>query len=332
MMAGPKVTFALVSYEHEAFVREAVRSALEQEYSPLEILVSDDCSGDGTFAILEEELAKYSGPHTVRVNRNTENLGSVEHFNRVVNMARGDFVVMGHGDDVSMPGRTRRLVETWTEKRVSLVSSNAAMIDAEGKPMGLLNEAGGDHAIALEAIIDQGWQKTMLGSAFACHKELLAEFPPIDPLRLPVGLDHVLPFRAALVGGMYYLGEPLIEWRQHAGNMGDRVADKTGSRLVVAETYDAFVVTARICMLEDLADFRRRGHDSPRLRAAQQSLANRILSDVRYWTGRRNELIVSGQRPTWVDKVDLEAKPVSHRITPRTPKASSGGRRSKKSS
>ena len=40
----PLVTFYVIAYNQSRFVREAVESALAQTYSPLEILLSDDCS------------------------------------------------------------------------------------------------------------------------------------------------------------------------------------------------------------------------------------------------------------------------------------------------
>ena len=136
-MTPPKVSFALICYEQEEFVRDAVRAALAQDYTPLEIILSDDCSPDATFDIIEEEVSKYDGPHAVSINRNTTNLGS-EHLDKVMTLVQGDFVVFGHGDDISMPHRTRRLVDAWVKQDVSLVSSNAAIIDAEARPVGLL--------------------------------------------------------------------------------------------------------------------------------------------------------------------------------------------------
>jgi len=54
----PLLTFALVSCNQEPFVREAVEAALAQSYSPLEVILSDDCSDDRSFAIMEELLGQ----------------------------------------------------------------------------------------------------------------------------------------------------------------------------------------------------------------------------------------------------------------------------------
>jgi glycosyltransferase involved in cell wall biosynthesis len=50
----------MFAYNHERFIAEAVRGALSQTYSPLEIIISDDCSTDRTFEIIQSEVAGYS--------------------------------------------------------------------------------------------------------------------------------------------------------------------------------------------------------------------------------------------------------------------------------
>ena len=71
----PLITFALFAYNQEAYVREAIEGAFAQTYEPLEIILSDDCSTDRTFEIMQEMAAAYRGPHRVRVNLNPVNLG-----------------------------------------------------------------------------------------------------------------------------------------------------------------------------------------------------------------------------------------------------------------
>ena len=71
----PLVTFALFAYNQERFIREAVEGALSQDYSPLQIILSDDCSIDRTYEIMREMAAAYEGSHEIVLNRNEENLG-----------------------------------------------------------------------------------------------------------------------------------------------------------------------------------------------------------------------------------------------------------------
>ena len=48
------VTYVVLTYNQESYIREAVQSALAQNYSPLEVIVSDDCSIDKTFDVIRE--------------------------------------------------------------------------------------------------------------------------------------------------------------------------------------------------------------------------------------------------------------------------------------
>jgi glycosyltransferase involved in cell wall biosynthesis len=69
-MSAPKVSYALLCYQQENYVRDAVRSALAQDLTPLDIVLSDDNSSDRTYEILEEEVKKYRGPNIITLNRN----------------------------------------------------------------------------------------------------------------------------------------------------------------------------------------------------------------------------------------------------------------------
>lgn len=59
MEQRPLVTFALFAYNQEKYIREAVDGAFSQTYEPLEIILSDDCSSDRTFEIMQEMAAAY---------------------------------------------------------------------------------------------------------------------------------------------------------------------------------------------------------------------------------------------------------------------------------
>ena len=61
----PLLTYCLVTYNQEKYVRESVLSAFAQTYLPLEIVLSDDCSTDRTFEIMRELAAGYREPHRI---------------------------------------------------------------------------------------------------------------------------------------------------------------------------------------------------------------------------------------------------------------------------
>lgn len=111
----PLVTFAVFAYNQEKYIRQAVEGAFSQTYSPLEIILSDDCSSDRTFKIMQEMAAAYRGPHLVKVRRGSKNIGVAQHFDTLIRQANGTLFVAAAGDDIAHANRTSVCVETANE-------------------------------------------------------------------------------------------------------------------------------------------------------------------------------------------------------------------------
>ena len=124
----PLVSMLLIAYHQQATVAEAIAGALAQTYSPLEILVSDDASGDGTWAAMQAAVAGYTGPHRVVLNRNPHNLGIGAHLSMLAARAQGELLFVAAGDDVSLPERCERCVAAWLAegRRRDLIACPAA--------------------------------------------------------------------------------------------------------------------------------------------------------------------------------------------------------------
>jgi glycosyltransferase involved in cell wall biosynthesis len=129
----PIVTFALFAYNQEQYIREAVEGAFSQTYSPLEIILSDDCSDDSTFEIIEEMARDYNGPHLVRVRRGGANLGVVPHVMSVSTSCMGSIVVVAAGDDISHSSRVTEHVRIYQDNVVYCVTSAFDLIDKAGE-------------------------------------------------------------------------------------------------------------------------------------------------------------------------------------------------------
>jgi glycosyltransferase involved in cell wall biosynthesis len=129
----PLVTFALFAYNQEDYIREAVEGAFAQTYEPLEIILSDDCSSDRTFEIMQEMAAAYEGPHEVIARRNEVNYGTAQHVYAVSKVMNGDLIVVAAGDDISLPRRTELLTSAWVskEKKPSAIYSGAIAFECD---------------------------------------------------------------------------------------------------------------------------------------------------------------------------------------------------------
>lgn len=91
----PKVTINIPTYNQEKYIARAIESCLKQDYPNLEIIVSDDCSTDETFAIAK----RYEGD-IVKVCKTLKNIGRVANYRYTLqNLSSGDWVVNLDGDD-----------------------------------------------------------------------------------------------------------------------------------------------------------------------------------------------------------------------------------------
>lgn len=213
----PLITFCVMAYRQERFVREAIRSAFAQTYQPLEIILSDDCSPDQTGAIMAEEAAKYRGPHTVVLNRGASNQGLGQHINTLFNLAKGELIVLQAGDDFSRPERTSCLVDVWLAKgKPDMVVSDVTVVDENG---GLIADKWGwqlVHPTNLPEAVAKG-ECGAIGCAAAYTRRLVANFGPLD--RGVLQEDNVLPFRALLGAGVATVPEHLVSYRSHGSNL-----------------------------------------------------------------------------------------------------------------
>ena len=229
-MPSPCVTFALLAYNQERFIREAVDGALAQTYSPLEIILSDDCSPDRTFEIMQEMAAIYKGPHKIVLNRNSVNLGFISHLRHIAEVANGGLLILSAGDDVSHHERAKTMFEAWKRtgfKKVSIYSG-AVAIDEDGQEIKTSYDftcKSPGHCSSVEEVLAND-NCAVLGATQAVAKELFTEFPKIHDCIYRE--DNVLPFRALLCNGIVFVEKPLVRYRHHRNNLVSTLSSGTG--------------------------------------------------------------------------------------------------------
>jgi glycosyltransferase involved in cell wall biosynthesis len=208
----PLITFALFAYNQEKYIREAIEGAFSQTYSPLEIILSDDCSTDNTWRIIEELASSYRGPHRIILNRNSENKGIGRHVERIAELSHGEWVVMAAGDDISMPYRVARIFEVArTRPNIYSVGHHFSVINDHSIPVvrkGYFFRKRG-YVTPLE-LIRSGFVGQH-GAALAYKRELF-NWPYSYPVECWFE-DQILQFRATVRGGFYILDESLCCYR-----------------------------------------------------------------------------------------------------------------------
>lgn len=213
----PLISFVIVAYKQERFIAEAVMGAFSQTYSPLQIILSDDCSPDRTYDIIEQIVKEYTGPHKVILNRTPHNLGLSGHINEVVKLATGELIVAAAGDDISLPERVEYVVRAYLQsnREGKSIYSNAIIIDSNGQREGLYLGPSIPLSTSLLDIAKQSGG--VLGCTHAWHKDVFDLWGPMDSE--VTREDAVIPFRSALLGKVIYINVPLVLYRRHDNNI-----------------------------------------------------------------------------------------------------------------
>lgn len=233
----PLVTFALFAFNQERYIREAVEGALAQDYSNLEIILSDDASVDTTWEIIKEVADNYQGPHKIILNRNRVNAGIAGHLNKIFSMAHGRLVVVAAGDDISHAKRVSETVTAWAKSGFTeaMIHGKANLINANGERLGIVkgrNERAPESPcvddfirIGLHALA-HGATAAYTPKIFNCLGDLDCDFE-----------DVPLTFRALLLGKLIYVDNVLIDYRVGIGNASGHL--KRSDRLRIERWCDA---------------------------------------------------------------------------------------------
>ena len=223
-----RISVLFCSYNQKDFVREALAGAFAQDYPEYELVVADDGSCDGTRQVIDEVIRE--APAHVRVIRadGLVNQGLVASFTRAVEASTGEILVPMAGDDVSESNRLRLLADVFHARPdVRLVCSNVRKIDASGRRLPdarFLPEGDCEYAYPPGGPTGSLYAGLpMVGATAAYRRSLFDVFGPLGP-DAP-GEDNCLAVRALLLGPAIYLGDRLVRWRRHDGNLSTHEFD-----------------------------------------------------------------------------------------------------------
>lgn len=215
------ISLVVMAWRQQDVVADAIRSAFAQTYQPLEIILSDDASPDGTFAVMQQMAAAYDGPHRIKLNRNPRNLGLIGHVNRVFELATGVLIVYNAGDDLSEPNRVARLSAAYSDGCPALLHSNVTDLDADGRPMKHQRDRHRHAQLAAMTLAEVATTKNnCIGASCAWDPRLMKVFGPITETDLFE--DRVMYFRARLLGDVAYIEDRLVRYRRGMGLSFDR--------------------------------------------------------------------------------------------------------------
>jgi glycosyltransferase involved in cell wall biosynthesis len=210
MNEHPLVSVVIGTFNGEVYLEEQLRSVLEQTYTHLEILAIDDGSSDGTVRILREYAAL---DPRLRIVINERNLGFIRNFEKGCSLSTGHWIALCDQDDYWAPDKVQKMVAAIGQ--YPMVYCDSELCGEDLRPLGkrisdLVHYQSFDDCRQLCVF------SRMYGHATLITREL---FHKASPFLEEVPHDGWLAFHATLFGGVAYLPEPLVKYRQHAGNV-----------------------------------------------------------------------------------------------------------------
>jgi glycosyltransferase involved in cell wall biosynthesis len=213
----PLISIVMLCYNHEQFVSEALDGVLAQTYSPVEIVIIDDCSQDSTADIVAAKLAALPDRPNIRFIRNPRNMGLLGACEAGFSAARGAFIVVTCDDDVMLPDMVAEMAEVWLAENVSLVTTNAEYIDEHSKSLGrTARDCNVPADDSFETLARDGSNACCFGASIGFEREIYATFG-MPPAHLG-NQDIMPPFYAYLLKGARFIPKPLLKYRVHGQN------------------------------------------------------------------------------------------------------------------
>lgn len=105
----PRISVLVITYNQEDVIERALESLLSQKDYIFEICVSDDCSKDRTWDILQDYSLRY--PELFVLNQNNPNVGIFENIEKTWGMPSGDIIYQLAGDDECGEGWFKTVVD-----------------------------------------------------------------------------------------------------------------------------------------------------------------------------------------------------------------------------
>jgi glycosyltransferase involved in cell wall biosynthesis len=255
-VTAPKVSVAMIAYNHERFVVQAVESVLAQRTDfPFEIVFGEDCSPDGTRALVQGLAAAHPG--RIRLLLPEKNIGMNRNLAATIAACRGEYIALLEGDDFwTDPEKLQRqvgMLEAHPECTVCF--TRALVVDESNQPIEtaqIIREVKPTYILA--DYLSRVFQPRTCTVMF--RRGLFADFPEWY-FSLPVGdfplhvfnaehgdfafLDRVTAAYRIHAGGIWSMGISPTEWQSGSREQQLRAAARLSAMLAVYETLDAYL-------------------------------------------------------------------------------------------
>ncbi|GAX42393.1 glycosyl transferase family protein [Tolypothrix sp. NIES-4075] len=145
---NPEVSIIIAAYNTEAYISQAIESALKQTEKNIEVIVVDDGSSDDTAKIAKS----YSDPR-LKVFINSQNFGQNYSLNYAIKKATGKWIATLDSDDWFAPERLEKLLHCAYAEKADMIADDLYLIrDKDSQPWSTLLSESKVHLTTIKHI------------------------------------------------------------------------------------------------------------------------------------------------------------------------------------
>lgn len=206
-MPDPLVSIAVCTYNGDRFLSEQLDSLLAQSYNNIEIIVTDDCSTDNTWGILQDYAGKDA---RLKHHINEHNLGHTLNFEKAISLCKGEYIALSDQDDIWETDKIATLMKNVGD--AMLIYHNSDFIDEQDQRIGNSSMASKHRMYDGESCLPVILGNNIHGHAMLFSGKLKDHLFPFDK-----GFSHdwAIAFAAFNLGSVKYLDKILVHYRQH---------------------------------------------------------------------------------------------------------------------
>jgi glycosyltransferase involved in cell wall biosynthesis len=206
-MGVPRVSVALPVYNGERLLPRALDSLLAQDFEEFELIICDNASTDGTAELC---LAYAAKDPRIRYVRNERNIGVFPNFNKVVELARGEYFKWAAHDDWCDPRFLGRCVEVLDRRpEVAVCVTQATQVDEQGSPLVVnfrpLDLRSSDPAERFKTVL---WSPAAVYPIYGVIRTSVLRRSRL--FRSHSGADRIIIAELSLLGQIWQVSEPLF--------------------------------------------------------------------------------------------------------------------------
>lgn len=272
------ISIALAAYNGEKYIREQVDSILVQTIQDFELVVCDDCSTDGTLAILQEYEKQDSRIH---VYENDHNLGFIKNFEKAVSLCSGEYIALCDQDDIWLPEHLQFLLNNMGNS--SLSCGNAELVYENGKSMKITLDKAQHFFYTTGNYL---YMLLLRGCKFQGASMLVPANFAKGVLPIPDGIYHDMWFAlcACMENGISYSTQVITKYRQHENNVTEQSHARFMLKLIRQFLFGGIPTVAFLCLNALQQRYKQKGKDFNLIALTLNNIKNKSLafSDVKF--------------------------------------------------